>query len=109
MFCLPFQIGHFPEGGEQGRRVYELPVLLRGKKPFEGHANVHFPLRCDVMRTLALVLLASALASAEQNDDAEKGCPALCRCTSDAIVCRNVGLDSVPVDLPAGETKYTKL
>lgn len=63
---------------------------------------------------LLLLLLGGDPAAAVAGDDAsgssgEPACPSKCLCTQNQIVCRNVGLDKIPDDLPAGETKYTKM
>ncbi len=50
----------------------------------------------------------SAAGVASKQDDAD-ACPSKCRCTRSEIVCRNVGLDEIPEDLPTGSTKYTKM
>ncbi len=75
----------------------------------------HLPL------VLSLLLLLSPLSRAEQQQHVseqqeqqqqasqEKDCPRRCRCTQSEIVCRNVGLEEIPDDLPVGENKYTKM
>ena len=53
-----------------------------------------------------MLLLIPTISAAQ---DVKSVCPKKCHCSKVEIVCRNIGLDKVPPDLPTGDGRFKKM